>query len=65
MGKPEEKRALGRPKRRWQDNIKISLIKIGSSFMDWIGLAQGRDQRRSLEHNNEPSGSIKCWEILE
>jgi hypothetical protein len=41
--KPEEKRPLGRPRRRWVDNIKIDLREIGCGCMDWIDLAQGRD----------------------
>jgi hypothetical protein len=44
VGKPEGKRPLGRPSRRWVDDIKME---------------------GSYEHGNEPSGSIKCWEVLE
>jgi hypothetical protein len=44
VGKPEEKRPLGRPKRRWEDNIKIDLRGIGRSGMDWVYLVQDRDQ---------------------
>jgi hypothetical protein len=40
--KPEGKRPLGRPRRRWIDNIKMDLLEIGLSFEDWIGLAQDR-----------------------
>jgi hypothetical protein len=43
-GEPEGKRPLGRPRRRWVDNIKINLRKIGWDGMDWIDLAQDRDQ---------------------
>jgi hypothetical protein len=65
-GKPEGRRALGRPKRRWVDNIKMALREIGWDGIDWIDLAQDRDQWRTLfEHGNEPSGSIKCWEVRE
>jgi hypothetical protein len=39
VGKPEGKRPLGRPRRRWIDNIKMDLSEIGVSFVDWIGLA--------------------------
>ena len=39
VGKPEGKRPLGRPKRRWEDNIKMDLQKVGCGGMDWIGLA--------------------------
>jgi hypothetical protein len=42
VGKPEEKRPLGRPRRRWIDNIKMDLLEIGLGGVDWIGLAQGR-----------------------
>jgi hypothetical protein len=48
VGKPEGKRSLGRPKRRWVDNIKIDLREIGWDGMDWIYLAQDRDQWRAL-----------------
>jgi hypothetical protein len=44
VGDPEEKRPLGRPKFRWVDNIKINLREIGWGGMDWIDLAQDRDQ---------------------
>jgi hypothetical protein len=44
VGKPEGKRPLGIPRSRWVDNIKIDLRKIGWSGMDWINLAQDRDQ---------------------
>jgi hypothetical protein len=39
VGKPEGKRPLGRPSRRWIDNIKMNLLEIGSDDVDWIGLA--------------------------
>jgi hypothetical protein len=44
VGKPEEKRPLGMPRRRWVDNIKIDLREIGWDGMDWIDLAQDRGQ---------------------
>jgi hypothetical protein len=44
VGKPEGKRPLGRPRRRWVDNIKIDLREIGWDGMDWIDLAQNRDR---------------------
>jgi len=47
-GKPEGKRSLGRTRRRWQDNIKIDLQKVGCGVMDWIELAQDRDRWRAL-----------------
>jgi hypothetical protein len=48
VGKPEGKRPLGRPRRRWMDNIKINLREIGWDDMDWIDVAQDRDQRKAL-----------------
>jgi hypothetical protein len=48
VGKPEGKRLLGRPRRRWVDNIKIGLREIGWDGMDWIDLAEDRDQWRGL-----------------
>jgi hypothetical protein len=47
-GKPEGKRSLGRPRRRWVDNIKLDLGEIGWDGVDWIELAQDRDQWRAL-----------------
>jgi len=43
MRKPEGKRPLGRPRRRWQDNIKTDIQEVGCEVMDWIELAQDRD----------------------
>jgi hypothetical protein len=48
VGKPEGKRPLGRPRRRWEDNIKMDLRDIGWGGMDWIDLAEDRDQWRAL-----------------
>jgi hypothetical protein len=48
VGNPEEKRPLGRPRRRWVDSIKMDLREIGWDAMDWIDLAQNRDQWRAL-----------------
>jgi hypothetical protein len=48
VGKPEGKRPLGRPRRRWLDNIKIDLRDIGWGGMGWIDLAQDMDQRKAL-----------------
>jgi hypothetical protein len=48
VGKPEGKRPLGRPRRVWVDNIKFDLREIGCGGMDWIDLAQDRDQWRTL-----------------
>ena len=46
VGKAEEKRPLGRPRRRWEDNIKMDLQEVGCGGMDWIELAQNRDSWR-------------------
>ena len=48
MGKPEGKRSLGGPGRRWVDNIRMDLQEVGFGYMDWIGLAQDRDRWRTL-----------------
>jgi hypothetical protein len=48
VGKPEGKRPLGRPRRRWVDNIRLYLREVGWDVMDWIDLAQVRDQWRAL-----------------
>jgi hypothetical protein len=48
VGKPEGRRPLGRPRRRWVDNIKMDLREIGWDGVDWIDLAQDRDQWRAL-----------------
>jgi hypothetical protein len=48
VGTPEGKRPLGRPRRRWMDNIKTGLREIGRVGMNWIALAQDRDQWRAL-----------------
>jgi len=48
VGKPEGRRPLGRPRRRWADNIKMDLQQMGCGYMDWIGLAQDEDRWRTL-----------------
>jgi len=48
VGKPEEKRPLGRPRRRWEDNIQMDLQEVGCGGMDWIELAQDRNRCRAL-----------------
>jgi hypothetical protein len=60
VGKLEVKKPLGRPRRRWVDNNKIDLIKLGSDGVDWIDVAE----EGSCEHGADPSCSIKCWEVL-
>jgi hypothetical protein len=44
VGKPEEKKPLGRPRGRWEDNMKTVLQKVGGGTMNWIDLAQDRDR---------------------
>ena len=48
VGKPERKRPFGRPRRRWEDNIKMNLQEVRCGGMDWIELAQDRDRWRAL-----------------
>jgi hypothetical protein len=48
VGKPDEKRPLGKPRPRWDDNINIYLREIGWGGIDWIDLAQDRDRWRAL-----------------
>jgi len=48
VGKPEGKRPFGRPRRRWEDNIKMDLREVGGSCGDWMGLAQDKDRWRAL-----------------
>jgi len=48
VGKPEGKRPLGRPRRRWEDNIKMVLKEVGGGRGDWMELAQDRDRWRAL-----------------
>ena len=48
VGKPEGKRPLGRPRRRWVHNIRMDLQEVGCGHVDWIGLAQDRDGWRKL-----------------
>ena len=48
MGKPEGKRPLGRPRRRWEDNIRMNFEEVGRGGMDWIELAHDRNRWREL-----------------
>jgi hypothetical protein len=66
VGKPEGKRPLGRPRRRWVENIKIDLKRDRRRCygLDRSGLGQGPVEG-SCEQDNDPSGSIKCWEVVE
>jgi hypothetical protein len=70
VGKHKEMRTLGRPRRRWKNNISIDLQKVGFG-MAWIYLAQDRNMWRALvnfgscKSGNEPSGSVKCGEFID
>jgi len=48
VGKPEGRRPLGKPRRRWVDNIRTDLQVVGCGYMDWIGLAQDRGRCRTF-----------------
>jgi hypothetical protein len=48
VGRPEGRRPLGRPRRRWEDNIKMDLQELGWGGMDWIDMAQDRDKWRGV-----------------
>jgi hypothetical protein len=66
VGKPEGKSPLGRPRRRWIDNIKMDLLEIGLNVGNWIGLAQDMYRWRALVNSvMNLSVSIKCWETTE
>jgi hypothetical protein len=64
VGKPEGKIPLGRPRRRLVDNIKMDLSEIGWCGLDRSGSRSGPVEG-FYEHDNEPSGSIKYWKVLE
>jgi hypothetical protein len=48
LGKPEERRPLGGPRRRWVDTVRMDVQEVGCGYMDWIGLAQDRDRWRTV-----------------
>jgi len=48
LGQSEGRRPMGRPRSRWVDNIRMDLQELGCGYMDWIGLVQDRDRRRTL-----------------
>jgi hypothetical protein len=64
MRKPEGKRTLGKPRRKWADNIKMDLGEIGWGGMDWIDLAQDKDQWRALVNTVMNLCVIICLQIL-
>jgi hypothetical protein len=61
VGKPEGNTLLGRPRHRWDDNIKVSLEEIDWEDVEWINLAGDIDKWLG----NEPSGCTKCGELLD
>ena len=63
VGKPEGKRPLGRPRRRWADNIKMDLQEVGGSCGDWMELAQDRDRWRALVSTVRNLRVPKMWGI--
>ena len=63
VGKPEGKRPLGRPRRRWEDNIKIDLQEVGGVCGDWMELAEDRDRWRALVGTVRNLRVPKMWEI--
>jgi hypothetical protein len=63
VGKPDVKRPLGRPRRKWENNIKMDLQKVGCG--DWISLAHMGQVAGTCESGNELSGSIKCGQFLD
>jgi hypothetical protein len=65
VGKPEEKRPLGRPRRRWVDNIRTDLGEIGLGVVAGLVWLRIGTVESSCKFGNEPSGSIKCREFLE
>ena len=66
VGTPEGKKPLRRPRRRWEDNIKMDLEELCCWGKNWIDLAQDRDRwRDTYECGNEPSGYIKFGGFLD
>ena len=64
MRKPEGNRPLGRPERRWEDNIKMYLKEEGWKDMDWLHVTQDGGNLRVLQHGNEILCYKKCGEFL-
>ena len=63
VGKPEGKRPLGRPRPRWENNIKVDLQEVGGSCGDWMELAQDRDRWRALVSTVRNLRVPKMWGI--
>jgi len=65
VGKPEGKRPLGRPRRRWEDNIKMDLQQVGGGCGDWMELVQDRDNWQALVSTVMNIRVQKCGEYLD
>jgi len=65
VGKPEGKRPLGRPRHRWEYNIKMDLQEVAGGRGDWMELAQDRDRWRALVGTVRDFGFRKCGEFLD
>ena len=65
VGRPEGKRQMGRPRRRWEDNIKMDLQEVRGVCEDWMELAQDRDRWRALVSTVMNLRVPKCGEILD
>jgi len=63
VGKPEEKRPVGRRGSRWMDNIRMDLQEVGCGYMDWI--EEWIQVANACECGNELTGSVKCGEFLD
>ena len=63
VGKPEGKRPLGRPRRRWEVNIKMDLQEVGGGYEDWMELSQDRDRWRALVSTVMDFRVPKMWGI--
>jgi len=63
VGKPEGKRPMGRPRRRWEDNIKVDLQEVGGACGHWIELAQDRDRWKALVSTVMNFRVQKMWGI--
>ena len=64
VGEPEGKRPLGRPRRRWEDNIKMDLQEVGGGHGDWMEFAQDGDRWRALAGTVRNLGSINAGNFL-
>ena len=63
VGKPEEKTPLGRPRRRWEDNVKMDFQEVGGGCDDWMKLTQARDRWRALVSTVMNLRVAKMWGI--